>query len=67
MIVFLGCDGTVCEHAYPAIGAYNEGAVEVVEKLQKAGHDIIVNTYRADLAIIIFQVICYKNHLPKHH
>jgi hypothetical protein len=27
----------------------NEGCIEVVEKLREAGHEIVLNTYRADL------------------
>lgn len=49
MKVYLDFDGTFVEHVYPKIGVYNRGAVEVIEALQKKGHEIIINTYRADL------------------
>ena len=48
-IIYLDFDGTVVEHAYPEIGAPNPGSIEVIRKLQEAGHTIILNTYRADL------------------
>jgi len=48
MKIYLDFDGTVVEHAYPKIGKYNKGAFEVIRKLQDAGHEIILNTYRAD-------------------
>lgn len=48
MKIYLDFDGTVVEHQYPAIGLYNKGAFKVITKLQNAGHDIILNTYRAD-------------------
>ncbi len=48
MKIYLDFDGTVVEHEYPKIGKYNEGAFEVIKKLQDAGHEIILNTYRAD-------------------
>jgi hypothetical protein len=37
------------EHAYPEIGAPNPRSIEVIRKLQEAGHTIILNTYRADI------------------
>jgi predicted mannosyl-3-phosphoglycerate phosphatase (HAD superfamily) len=55
MIVLLDFDGTVVEHQYPAIGAYNEGCFEVVSALQNAGHEIVLNTYRIELEESSFQ------------
>lgn len=49
MVIFLDFDGTVVEHAYPKMGRENFGCFEVLEKLQKAGHSFILNTYRADI------------------
>jgi hypothetical protein len=49
MLIQLDFDGTVVEFDYPRIGLLNSGCVEVVEKLRSAGHEIILNTYRADL------------------
>lgn len=48
MKIYLDFDGTVVEHEYPRIGKYNTGCFEVLKKLEKAGHQIILNTYRAD-------------------
>ena len=48
MKIYLDFDGTVTIHKYPDIGIYNEGCFEVVRKLQDAGHEIILNTYRAN-------------------
>jgi hypothetical protein len=48
--IYLDFDGTVVEHAYPEIGALNPGSMRVIRGLQDAGHKIILNTYRADLA-----------------
>jgi len=48
MKIYLDFDGTVVEHEYPEIGKYNKGAFKVIKKLQDAGHEIILNTYRAD-------------------
>lgn len=47
--IYLDFDGTVVEHAYPQIGAINPGSIDVIKKLQHSGHEIILNTYRADL------------------
>ncbi len=47
--IYLDFDGTVVEHQYPRIGKYNSEAFKVIAKLQTAGHEIILNTYRADL------------------
>ena len=48
--IYLDFDGTVVEHAYPEIGALNPRSFALIRKLQNAGHRIILNTYRADLA-----------------
>lgn len=50
MKIYLDFDGTVVEHEYPSIGRPNLGCVEVIRRLQDAGHEIILNTYRADCA-----------------
>jgi hypothetical protein len=49
MTIYLDFDGTVVEHNYPAIGAPNPHALRVIAKLQTNGHEVILNTYRADL------------------
>lgn len=49
MKIYLDFDGTVVEHDYPRMGRCNFGCVEVIKKLQDANHEIILNTYRADL------------------
>lgn len=49
MTIYLDFDGTVVEHHYPAIGAPNPHALRVIAKLQAKGHQLILNTYRADL------------------
>lgn len=48
MKIYLDFDGTVVDHEYPRIGEYNNGCFEIIKKLQDAGHEIILNTYRAD-------------------
>ena len=49
MTIYLDFDGTVVEHHYPALGAPNPHALRVISKLQTKGHQLILNTYRADL------------------
>ena len=49
MLIHLDFDGTVVEFDYPRIGKLNPGCEEVVQKLRSAGHEIVLNTYRADL------------------
>lgn len=48
MTIYLDFDGTVVHHAYPKIGKYNEGCLEVLNKLQLAGHNIVLNTRRVE-------------------
>lgn len=48
MLIYLDFDGTCVVHAYPNIGKYNPGCLEVIKKLQDAGHDIILNTMRSE-------------------
>ena len=50
LTIYLDFDGTVVEHAYPELGAHNPRSFAVIRQLQNAGHRIILNTYRADLA-----------------
>jgi len=47
--IYLDFDGTIVEHQFPKIGRCNFGCIEVIKKLQDAGHKIILNTYRADV------------------
>ncbi|MFZ9587176.1 MAG: hypothetical protein ACO29U_06210 [Crocinitomicaceae bacterium] len=49
MKIYLDFDGTVVEHYFPHIGAENPHAIHVISRLQEAGHEIILNTYRADI------------------
>lgn len=46
---YLDFDGTVCEFNFPQIGRENFPALEVVKKIMEAGHEVVLNTYRADL------------------
>lgn len=47
--IYLDFDGTVVEHTFPKMGRCNFGCFEVIKKLQDAGHEIVLNTYRADI------------------
>ena len=49
MKIYLDFDGTVVEHYFPEIGAENPHAIKVIARLQAAGHEIVLNTYRADI------------------
>ena len=48
LTIYLDFDGTVVEHMYPKIGRCNFGCMEVIKKLQDAGHHIILNTMRVE-------------------
>ena len=48
MVIYLDFDGTVVEHQYPIIGQPNPNCFEVLDKLIKAGHKIILNTMRVE-------------------
>lgn len=48
MIIYLDFDGTVVEHEYPKMGRCNYGCFEIIKKLQDAGHEIILNTFRSE-------------------
>jgi len=49
MLIYLDFDGTVVEHVFPGMGRCNFGCFEIIKKLQDAGHEIVLNTYRADI------------------
>lgn len=40
-------DGTCVTHAYPALGEPLDGAIEILTKLQDAGHKLILYTMRS--------------------
>ena len=48
MKIYLDFDGTVVEHQYPVIGQCNYGCFEIIDKLNTAGHEIILNTMRVE-------------------
>ena len=72
MLIQLDFDGTVVEFDYPKIGLLNEGSIEVVNKLRNAGHEIVLNTYRADLNdgtleeahVFLKEIGIFPSHLP---
>jgi hydroxymethylpyrimidine pyrophosphatase-like HAD family hydrolase len=41
-------DGTVVKHKYPEIGEPIDGAIETLQRLQNAGHKLILYTMRSE-------------------
>lgn len=65
--IILDFDGTVVEHKYPEMGVPVPHALRVVERLQKAGHKIVLSTYRANLNNgSLQQAIDYIHNNPDH-
>lgn len=65
MRIYLDFDGTVVEHNFPVVGEENPNAVKVISMLQRAGHDLILNTYRADIDLTYVQeAISFLNSNP---
>jgi hypothetical protein len=48
VVLIVDFDGTICEHAFPAIGEPKPKAVEVMQALDKAGFKIIIHTCRSN-------------------
>lgn len=48
MEIAIDFDGTIVEHAYPAVGAPIPGAIRVIKELQAKGHSIMLWTMRSD-------------------
>lgn len=66
MRIYLDFDGTIVEHNFPAIGAENPNSIHVISLLQKAGHNIFLNTYRADIDISYVQeALSFLNSHPQ--
>jgi hypothetical protein len=66
MRIYLDFDGTVVEHNFPAVGNENPNAINVISLLQKAGHNIVLNTYRADIDISYVQeALSFLNSHPQ--
>ena len=65
MKIYLDFDGTVVEHMYPEIGKINPGSLDVIQKLHDAGHEIIINTMRADMRNgTLQQALYFLNSIP---
>lgn len=65
MKIFLDFDGTVVEHFYPLIGAYNPGVIEVLYLLQAKGYELLLNTYRSEIKDnSLDEALHYINQLP---
>lgn len=47
MIIAIDFDGTICKHVYPQVGDPNPHALEVIHRIQAAGHQIILWTMRS--------------------
>lgn len=61
MIIAVDFDGTIVEHAYPAIGKPLLFAFETLQELQKQGHQIILWTYRTGKALEKAVEFCEQN------
>lgn len=46
MLIAVDFDGTIVEHAYPAIGKPIPFAIDVLKKFQEDGHEIVLWTFR---------------------
>ncbi len=65
MRIYLDFDGTVVEHHFPAIGAENPNSIKVISMLQLAGHDLVLNTYRADIDLsYVHEALNFLNSHP---
>ena len=47
MRIAIDFDGTIVEYEYPKIGKAIPGAIETLLELQKAGHELVLWTYRS--------------------
>lgn len=48
MDIYLDFEGTVVEPSYGKMGRCNFGCIEIIKKLQDAGHNIMLNTSRVE-------------------
>ena len=48
MKIYLDFDGTLVEHQYPIIGEQNPQSFNILDRLIKAEHEIILNTMRVE-------------------
>lgn len=63
MKIYLDFDGTIVENQYPAVGQCNMGCFEIIDKLEKAGHEIILNTTRVEFNNgTLIEAIKFINH-----
>ena len=51
MKIYLDFDGTMVLHRFPDIGEEVPGAVQTVKELIAAGHEVILNTMRAEIGL----------------
>ncbi len=60
MIIAVDFDGTIVEHKYPAIGKELPFAFDTLKEMQKAGHLLIMWTYRAGAELDAAVEYCRK-------
>ncbi len=63
MVIAVDFDGTIVEHRYPAIGKEMLFAFETLKAMQKAGHLLILWTYRTGTELDDAVEYCRKNGL----
>ena len=61
MNIAVDFDGTIVEHAYPAIGKEILFAFATLKELQRAGHNLILWTYRTGKELDEAVEFCRKN------
>ncbi len=63
MVIAVDFDGTIVEHKFPAIGKEMLFAFETLKAMQKAGHLLILWTYRTGIELEDAVEFCRKNGL----
>jgi hypothetical protein len=61
MNIAVDFDGTIVEHAYPAIGREMPFAFSTLKEMQKAGHNLILWTYRTGKELDDAVEFCRRN------
>ena len=67
MIIAIDFDNTICEQAYPAVGALKTNAREIIQKLYDEGHEIIVWTCRSSGLELAMMMDFLKDHNIPYH
>ena len=67
LVIAIDFDGTICELAFPEVGAMKKMAKHYINKLYDEGHKILINTCRSGLYEGMAETFLKENGIKYHY